>query len=161
MPRQLTRLSAWPGFRRSLRPAAANHTVCSESRPGLHHRNPARSLILQHIDARLSAGDSSVSRKREAAIVGARRTGFTGDRVDIVRVDVSSPRSYFRALAAGGFRFYPRPAATRIGMGAVGRRGALIFEGFRARLRRNRPRWLQAGPSGLLSKTLGARHRHR
>ena len=94
MPRQLTRLSAWAGFRRSLRPAAANHTVCSESRPGLHHRNPARSLILQHIDARLSAGDSSVSRKREAAIVGARRTGFAGDRVDVVRVDVSSPRSH-------------------------------------------------------------------
>lgn len=94
MPRQLPRLSVWPGFRRSLRPAAANHTVCSEPRPNLYHLIPALSLIRQHIDARLSAGDSSVSRKWEAAIVGARRTGFAGDRVHIVGVGVLSRISF-------------------------------------------------------------------
>ena len=60
--------------------------------------NPASSLILQPFGARLSAGDSSVGRKRGAAIVGV-------------------PQVSFPALAATGRRFHTRPAAKPVRWG--------------------------------------------
>jgi hypothetical protein len=85
-----------------------------------------------------------------AAIVGARRTGFADDQIHIMEVATLSRRSPFRRWLQrdAGFTRGPQPCLSD---GAVGRRGALIFERFRARLPAQCPRWLQAGPDGPLS----------
>jgi hypothetical protein len=110
-------------FLRSLQPAAANDTVCSQPHPSLHHRNPASSLILQHIDAKLSAGDSSAGRKRGAAIAGARRTGFADDQIHILGVATFSRRSPFRRWLQPDADF-TRGLQPSLSDGAVGRRGS-------------------------------------
>ncbi len=116
--------------------AAAGRSEPHSVQPTPPEPAPSKSLVGSDSSAHrreAHCGDSGVGRQHEAAIVDARRTVYAGDLVDIAGVDILSPQFHLRALAARGFRFYTPPAATRMD-GTVGRRGALIFEGIRARL---------------------------
>ena len=132
-PRQLPRLSAWPSFSvHCSRPQRTTQFAANPTR-ACTIEIPCSLLILLHIDARLSARDSSVGRKPGAAIVGARPTGVADDQIHIMVVATLSRKSPFRRWLQpdAGFTCGLQPSLSD---GAVGRRGALIFEHVRARL---------------------------
>ena len=67
--------------------------------------------LVKHIAASLAKADSSVSRKRGAAIGGTRRSRSAAYQVDTTVVTTFSHEVSFPALAATGRKHYARLAA--------------------------------------------------